>query len=107
VPTRFFCAHANTRRHQNHFLSLQHQDQLATDEDSMVTIAFDIFNEVLGTATPRSNSINLDVLDQSQLNPDGLGARFTEEEVWNIIRTLPPNKALGPDRFTTKFLHVA
>jgi hypothetical protein len=43
----------------------------------------------------------------SQLNPDGLGARFMEEEVWNTIRVLPPDKALEPNGFTMRFLQVA
>jgi hypothetical protein len=51
APTRFFHAHANARRCQNHIHSLQHQYQLATNEDTMVTIAFDFFNEALGIAT--------------------------------------------------------
>jgi hypothetical protein len=29
---------------------------------------------------------------------------FTYEEVWNVIRSLPPDKALGPDGFTASFL---
>jgi hypothetical protein len=70
----------------------------------MVTIAFDFFNEALGIATQRSNSINLDILGLPQLNPDGLRARFMEEEVWNTIHALPPDKASEPDRFTVRFL---
>jgi hypothetical protein len=36
-----------------------------------------------------------------------LGDRFTEEEVWNVIRSLLPDKALGPYDFTARFLHAA
>jgi hypothetical protein len=51
-----------------------------------------------------SNSINLSLLGLPQLNPDGLGARFIEEEVWHMIHTLLPNKTPKPDRFTMRFL---
>jgi hypothetical protein len=30
--------------------------------------------------------------------------RFIEEEVWGVISTLPPDKALGPGGFTACFL---
>jgi hypothetical protein len=36
-----------------------------------------------------------------------LSERFTEEEVYYIIRSLPPDKAPGPDGFTVCFLQVA
>lgn len=38
---------------------------------------------------------------------DGLGDHFTEEEIWRTIAELNPNKARGPDGFTTKFFRVA
>jgi hypothetical protein len=28
---------------------------------------------------------------------------FTEEEVWNVIKELPPDRALSPDRFIGAF----
>jgi hypothetical protein len=34
-------------------------------------------------------------------------ARFTEQEIWNVIKALPSDKALGSDGFTTRFLQVA
>jgi hypothetical protein len=33
--------------------------------------------------------------------------RFTEFEVWGVIKSLPPDKAPGPDGFTTRFLQAA
>ena len=32
-----------------------------------------------------------------------LDAPFSEEEVWNSIKMLPPDKAPGPDGFTGRF----
>jgi hypothetical protein len=68
----------------------------------MVTIAYDFFNEALGTATRRSNSINLTMLGLLQLNADVLEAKFTEKEAWNTIRALSPE----PNGFTARFLQV-
>jgi hypothetical protein len=43
-----------------------------------------------------------------RLNLQGLDDHFSEEEVWNVIRALPPplDKALDPDGFTAYFLQV-
>jgi hypothetical protein len=35
-----------------------------------------------------------------------LGARFMKQEVWQVIHSLPPDKASGLDRFTTRFLQA-
>jgi hypothetical protein len=36
-----------------------------------------------------------------------MSGRFTKEEVWGIIKELPPDKAPGPGGFTMRFLQVA
>jgi hypothetical protein len=77
-----------------------------TDEDGMSAVAFDFFNEALGTVTPRINTINLTLLGMQRLNPVDLRDRFTKEEVWNPIHALPPDKAPGLDGFMTRFLQV-
>jgi hypothetical protein len=33
--------------------------------------------------------------------------RFMESEVWSVIKALPPDKAPGPDGFTSHFLQSA
>jgi hypothetical protein len=62
---------------------------------------FDFFNTVLWTPPTRSNSISLEHLDLPCLDLSHLEERFTEVEVWNVINALPPDKAIGPDGFTT------
>jgi hypothetical protein len=73
-------------------------------EESKVEAAFDFFNGRLGEPTIRSYAINLEDLDLPQQDLSGLGNWFTEEEVWGVIRSLPPDKAPGPDGFTARFL---
>jgi hypothetical protein len=62
APTRCFHAHTNVRRWQNHIHSLRHQCQTVVDEDDMAAVMFNFFNEALGSVTPRSNTINLNLL---------------------------------------------
>jgi hypothetical protein len=44
------------------------------------------FDEVLDTSPSRSNAINLDLLNLPSIDPAGMGDRFTEAEVWAVIR---------------------
>jgi hypothetical protein len=76
------------------------------DKDGMVVVAFDFFSEALGSVPTRFNTINLPLLGLHQHNPEGLGDKFTKEEVWTMIHALLPDKAPGPDGFTMRFCQV-
>jgi hypothetical protein len=60
-----------------------------------------------GVLPIRSHKIHLDLLDLPWLAASGLAARFTEDEVWSVIRALPLDKAPRPDGFMTQFLQLA
>jgi hypothetical protein len=106
-PTHFFHAHTNAHRRKEFIRSLQHNNQTLVDEGPKAKALFEFFNEVLGTPLQRQQVINLDLLDLPQIDLSELSARFPEEEVLNIIRSLLPDKAPGPDEFTTRFLQLA
>jgi hypothetical protein len=76
-------------------------------EEHKAKAIYDVFNDIMGTSTPRVNVINLDLLELSCHNLFGLGERFTEDEVFNVIRSLPPDKVPGPNGFTGHFLQSA
>jgi hypothetical protein len=86
---------------------LQHDGQTLVDEGQKAEALFEFFNGVLGTPTQRQRVINLDLLDMPQIDLSELSARFTEEEVPDIIRSLPSNKAPASDGFTARFLLLA
>jgi hypothetical protein len=73
----------------------------------MKKIAFDHFNNILGSPSTRSATINLDFYQLPQLDSAGLDSRFIEEEVWLTIRALHPDKSPGPDGFIARFLQAA
>jgi hypothetical protein len=100
APTRFFHAHANGHRRKNHIHSLIHEGWALLAEDSKVEVALNYFNDVFGTSAVRSNSINFEHLDLPHLAMPELSDRFTKDEVWLVIRSLPPDKAPGVDDFT-------
>jgi hypothetical protein len=77
-------------------------------EEAKAHAIFSYFDNMLGTPPPsRTNAINLEFLDLLQIDPVGMDGHFTEEEVWSIIRVLPPDKAPRLDDFTARFLQVA
>jgi hypothetical protein len=67
-------------------------------------VAINYFNEILGALLVRSNNIDLETLELNRFDLTDLGGRFIEEEVWGVIQSLPPDKALGLDGFMSHFL---
>jgi hypothetical protein len=104
TPTKLFHVHSSHRRHKGFIRSLEHRGQILVQEESKVEAAFGFFNGRLGEPTIHSYAINLEDLDLPQLDLSELGNWFTEEEVWGVIRSLPPDNAPGPDGFTARFL---
>jgi hypothetical protein len=106
TPMKFFHAQASNRRSKNFIRSLKHRGQLLVQEECKPKATFNFFNERLGTPATRSHAINLEDLDLLILDLSSLGNHFTEE-VWRVIRSLPPNKELWPDGFTVWFLQYS
>ena len=52
-----------------------------------------------------TRSINLEGLGLSRLDVSELVAPWSEEEVWEVIKTMPVDKAPSPDVFTMNFYH--
>jgi hypothetical protein len=63
----------------------------------------DHFSLVMGRGPPRHRDFNWERLDFPTCDLASLGDEFTEEEVLAAIKSLPFDKALGPDGFTGLF----
>lgn len=57
----------------------------------------------MGEEEQQGCSINFAAIGTPTANLAHLDISFTEEELWNTIKALPTEKALGPDGFTTEF----
>jgi hypothetical protein len=57
----------------------------------------------LGTAVERSCALDFSILGVPTANLIGLDVCFSEQEVWKVIKEMPPDKALGLDGFTGLF----
>lgn len=106
APTKFFHNYTNGRRRKKHIHSLEVDGRLVVDERAKAEAAFQYFDEVLGTPPIRTLQLNLQVLSITSHNLTGLDNHFMEAEVWDVIRSLPPDKAPGPDGFTARFLQT-
>jgi hypothetical protein len=62
------------------------------------------FDDILGVPSSRACRIDLDCLDLPRHDLSSLCERFTKEEIWIVIRSLPLDKTPGPDEFTDRFL---
>jgi len=67
---------------------------------------FEFYNGLLGSSVDRDVTVDLSELDMPCIDLHTLEAPFSEEEVWQTIRSLPSDKAPGPDGFTGKFYKV-
>lgn len=87
----------------NYIARLKRGNRSASTQRDMETMAADYFSDVLGKASMRPHAINLHALPLPQVDLAELDLPFSEREVWEAIRTLPVDRAPGPDGFTTLF----
>jgi hypothetical protein len=81
ASTKFLHAHANGHRCRNYVWSLMVDEEVVVSKERKADATFYYFDQILGTPLPRSNSINLDLLNLPHLDQAGMGAHFTEVEV--------------------------
>ena len=63
----------------------------------------EFYDNLIGTDYGRERTINLESLGCPSFELLNLDLPFSEEEVFNSIKDLPPDKAPGPDGFTGRF----
>jgi len=101
--SRLFHQHARYRKKKNFIPKLIVEDQIFTRHEDKAAAVLEFYDNLIGTDCARGRSINLDALDSPSFGLDALDLPFSEEEVWNTIKELPPDKAPGPDGFTGRF----
>jgi hypothetical protein len=86
--------------------SLWHGNSIATGQEEIVNMVDEYYNNLLGIPTPRDHSNDLNALDLPRLDMTHVEAPFSKEEVHNVIKTMPLDKAQGPNGFTGIFYAV-
>jgi hypothetical protein len=103
--TKFFHIHARHRKRKNFIGKLVSEDEseVCTSHKDKFRLVENFYGRLLGTNMVREHSIDLQALGISTHNLAALESPFSEKEVWDIIKQLPSDKALGPDGFTGAF----
>jgi hypothetical protein len=105
--TKLFHAVANGHRTKNFIPSIRVGNEIITDQDRKVEVFTDAYSHLLGTIRNREHGINLEALNIQAVNLEDLEAIFTEEEVWQVIKDMPADRAQGPDGFIGAFYQRA
>ena len=88
-------------------LTVKVGDDLITRQEEKEASFHEAYQRLLGTIQNRQYTLDLDELGIQALDLSDLETIFSEEEVWAVIRELPPDRAPGPDGFTSAFYHKA
>jgi len=101
--TSFFHKQASFRKRKNFISKLIDGDRVATAQEDKHQILFEHFDNLLGMARSRDLTLELAAFHRAAIDLSELEAPFSEEEVWATIRSLPADRAPGPDVFTGRF----
>ena len=102
-----FHAQARHRKRKNFIAKLTTDDGIIlTKREEKEQNIFEFYNSLLGRSVDREMTVNLPELGMPNIDLHDLEAPFSEEEVWKTIKSLPSDKAPGPDGFTGKFYKV-
>ena len=72
-------------------------------QENIAAMVDGYYDNLLGTPTQRAHTLNLDALDLPSLDLSHLELPFTAEEVERTVKSMPLDKAPGPDGFTGRF----
>jgi hypothetical protein len=97
--TRMFHLHAQFQKRKNFVAKLVSNNTIYTNHEDKAKLVDEFYRSLLGTNLAGVSSINLDILGTHNLDMVVLDFPFTKTEVWEIIKQLPSDKALGPDGF--------
>lgn len=101
--TRFFHLHANHRRRVNYIASLKVAGSWVSTQKDIEEAFHNHFVRLIGTPVARCYSLDFNFLGVPTHDLHCLNADFNENEVWEAIRSLPSEKAPGPDGFINLF----
>jgi hypothetical protein len=105
--TLYFHHHVRYRKRKNFIAKVKVGDQIIMQQEEKQVAAWQFYNNLLGTAGQRDLTLNLDAFHRTSVDLSDLDQFLSEEEIWSTIKSLPPDKAPGPDGFTGRFYRAA
>ena len=91
--TALFHAQARYCKQQNFVAQIVANGQVYTEQVQKAGIIDEFYFSLLGQNAARKRTINLEALGVPSHDLSELDAPFSEEEVWNTIKMVPPDKA--------------
>jgi hypothetical protein len=101
--TKKFHIMANIRRNKNFIHALESEEGLATSQAGKQEIIYHHFLKHTGTYLPRQCLLNFSELGWEPRDLDHLDMPFIEEEIREVIKSAPIDKAPRPDGFIGTF----
>lgn len=101
--TNFFHRHAKHRQRKNMIMSLRHNDEIIIGQDRIATVEDDYYGALFGSTPAHGHALHLEALNLPSFDLQHLEESFTVKEVIKVIKSMPFDKAPGPDGFTTRF----
>lgn len=102
--TKFFHAAATERFRQNTITSLETEDgRTICDHFQKAALLFENFRDRMGQTTHPQMQYNLAELIAMQEGLESLSTPFSKEEIENVVKLMPIDKAPGPDGFNGLF----
>jgi hypothetical protein len=75
------------------------------DKELKAEVIFNHFDEILGAVVEWTHGVDMDCIGLKHSQVPTINQCFFEE-VWNIIQSMTPDKAPGPDGFMGRFFQV-
>lgn len=101
--TRLFHQQTSHRQRKNVMQTVRYNDQLYSGQEEVASAVDAYFGAAFGASDSRRHALNLEELGLPRLDLSHLDRPFTEEEVEGVIKSMPRDKAPGPDGFTGRF----
>ena len=76
---------------------------MATSQEDKHDILHTFYENLIGKAADRSVALDLQAFHRHGLDLSILDNPITEEEVWATIKSMPSDRAPGPDGYTGRF----
>lgn len=94
---------ARNRKKKNMITKLQVEDRIVTSQEEKQHAMFNYYEQLLGTALTRSHTLDLPYFHPEGIDLSDIDIPITDKDVWTTIKTLPSNRAPGPDGYTGRF----
>ena len=101
--TSFFHKQAAFRKRKNYIAKLKDGDRVVTSQEDKQEVMYNFYDNLIGKVADRTFSLDLHSFHRAGLDLSMLDAPISEDEVWESIKTLPKDKAPGPDGYTGRF----